>query len=183
MAKNLKLTITAGHSDDRPGAYADGTWAGKPKLLSEEQLMQDLATICVGKAVQRGHTVRTDVVAGINKPLAWALGLIFGSDAAIELHANASADPRITGVEIYSLPKHKAKAQGIAWRVAQALGVGLRGDKGWKDQSQSQHTTLAFVQAGGMLLEVFWISNPTEVAAFEAKQCLVAQAIVEGLEA
>jgi N-acetylmuramoyl-L-alanine amidase len=179
----MKLTITAGHSDDRPGVYADGTWAGKPRLLSEEQLMQDLCTICVGKAVQRGHTVRTDVVGGVNKLLSYALSLIADSSAAIELHANASADPSVTGVEIYSLPKYKAKAQGVAWRVAQALGVGLRGDKGWKDQGQSQHKTLAFVQSGGMLLEVFWISNPTEVAAFEAKQWLVAQAIVEGLEA
>jgi N-acetylmuramoyl-L-alanine amidase len=177
------LTITAGHADDRAGAVAQGTWGGKPATLSEEQLMRNLATICVGKAVQRGHTVRTDVVRGINKPLAYALSLIRGASAAIELHTNASTDPRIGGVEIYSLPKHKSQAQAVAKRVADAMGVDTRGERGWKDQNRSHHGTLAFVRAGGMLLETFWLTNPIEVALFEQRQWLVAQAIIEGLEA
>ena len=56
-----------------------------------------------------------------------------------------------------------------------------RCDGGWIDQSQSARGKLGYVNAGGLILEVFFISNPTEMAVYQARKWLVAQAIADVL--
>ena len=51
-----------------------------------------------------------------------------------------------------------------------ALGLGLRGDKGWIDQSQSARGRLCYVSAGGIIVELFFLSNPNDYAAWQAKK-------------
>ena len=40
---------------------------------------------------------------------------------------------------------------------------------------------LGYVSAGGLILEVFFISNPAEMAVYQARKWLVAQAIADVL--
>ena len=58
----------------------------------------------------------------------------------------------------------------------------VRGDRGWIDQSQSARGKLGYVSAGGLILEVFFISNPAEMAVYQARKWLVAQAIADVLQ-
>lgn len=99
MKKIFKtFVITAGHSNVDPGAVAQGE--------KESALMADLRNIVALKLRQLGHKVVTDGEGKDNQPLSSALKL--KGDLAVELHTNAAANPKATGVEVLALPKHKA---------------------------------------------------------------------------
>jgi len=166
-------TVTAGHSPDSPGAERDG--------LKEHVLMTELRDVVIRKIADLGVPVRGDGAKGINQPLANAMHLIAGSEAAIELHTNASIDPRARGVEVISLPKDKALAQKLAMSIATILQEPLRGDKGWIDQSDSARGRLGFVARGGLIVEVFFLSNIEARAKYLERKWLVASAIVKAL--
>lgn len=168
------ITVTAGHSNAQPGAVRGP--------LTEAALMVELRDIVAHKLRERGHTVRTDGERRRNLTLVDAIRLIRGADVAVELHTNAVASPLASGVEVFSLPDRKPMAQRLAQAVATVLSTNVRGDAGWRDQSDSQHGTLGFVSRGGLLLETFFLSNPTEVAAYQARKWLVAEAIARVLE-
>ena len=165
------ITITAGHSDKDPGAVANGE--------IEQSLMTWLRDCVAHKVRLAGHDVRTDGGKLLNLPLAHALLLVPGSDCAIELHCNASANQTATGVEVVAMPRDKAKAQRIAKAIADVLGMRLRGDNGWIDQAQTARGRLGFVRAGGMVVEVFFISNKEDLHTYQQRKWLVASAIAQ----
>ena len=171
----MNFTVTAGHGDKDPGAVAmDGR-------TTEAALMAELRDIVAGKLRSAGHEVKTDGAKWENWPLVRALKLIPQSDAAIELHTNASTNPAARGVEVISLPAQKELARELARRIAHTLEIPVRGAGGWIDQSQSARGRLAFVNAGGLIVEVFFISNPSELARYQDRKWLVASAIAETL--
>ena len=165
------ITVTAGHGAGDPGAVAHG--------VKEADLMTELRDIVALKLREAGYTVKTDVARWQNLPLVHALTLVPGSHCAIELHTNAATNPAATGVEVVAMPKDKAKAQLLAKAIGHVLGLRLRGDGGWIDQTQTARGRLGFVRAGGMVVEVFFISNPDDLAKYQAKKWLVASAIAE----
>ena len=171
----MNFTVTAGHGDKDPGAVAmDGR-------TTEAALMTELRDIVADKLRSAGHEVKTDGAKWENWPLVRALKLIPQSDAAIELHTNASTNPAARGVEVISLPAQKEMARELARRIAHTLEIPVRGAGGWIDQSQSARGRLAFVNAGGLIVEVFFISNPSELARYQDRKWLVASAIAETL--
>ena len=171
----MRFTVTAGHGDKDPGAVAmDGR-------TTEAALMTELRDIVADKLRSAGHEVKTDGAKWENWPLVRALKLIPQSDAAIELHTNASTNPAARGVEVISLPAQKEMARELARRIAHTLEIPVRGAGGWIDQSQSARGRLAFVNAGGLIVEVFFISNPSELARYQDRKWLVASAIAETL--
>lgn len=169
------LTVTAGHGATDPGAVHFG--------YAERDLMTELRDLVANKLRAKGHSVRTDGDRGINQALTQALHLIAGSAAAVELHTNASTIGAATGVEVVSLPAQRELAQQLAARIAVTLGLPLRGSKGWIDQSQSARGRLGFVMRGGLVVEVFFLSNVRDLAVYQAKKWLVAQAIADVLDA
>ena len=62
-------------------------------------------------------------------------------------------------------------------------GSEQEGDGGWIDQSQSARGRLGFVQAGGMIVELFFLTNTADLAAWDARKWLAATAVVDALEA
>lgn len=167
----MKITVTAGHGGSDPGAVAND--------LIERDLMTELRDITAKKLIAAGHTVRTDGARWQNLPLVHALTLVPGSDVAIELHTNAAANPSAGGVEVVSLERDKARAQHIARAIARVLGIRLRGDGGWIDQAQTARGRLGFVRAGGLVVEVFFLSNRDECVAYIARTWMVASAIAK----
>ena len=167
------ITVTAGHGGRDPGAVAT---TGQ----TEAALMVELRDIVASKLRAEGHTVRTDGGWRANLPLANALLLVPGSDVAIELHTNAFST-RATGVEVVSLPAQKELARAIARRIAHTLEIPVRGSGGWIDQAQTHRGRLGFVRAGGLVVEVFFLSNPEELAKYESRKWLVASAIVKAI--
>lgn len=171
----MKFVITAGHSNKDPGAVGNGA--------KEADLVRELRNVVALKLGQLGHTVVTDGSGNDNQDLNSAIRLIktYKPDTAIEFHMNASSNASATGVETISLPKDKILAQKLSKAIADVLGLRLRGNAGWIDQSQSARGKLGYVDAGGLIVEVAFISNTTDLKAFQDKLWLVASAITNTL--
>lgn len=161
--------ISAGHGGTDPGAVGSGRREADVCLDMRDRVAAELRRL--------RQSVRTDGATGVNWTLAQALPLIKGTALAVELHCNAAANPSATGVEVIALPAQKAVAQRIARAIAQATGQRLRGDGGWIDQSKSARGRLAFVNAGGLIVELVFISNPGDMQRFMAARDRAAVAI------
>lgn len=170
----MKFTVTAGHSAYDPGAVA-------PTGETEAALMVELRDIVASKLQALGHTVATDGGWRRNLPLANAMLLVPGSVAAIELHTNSVDNPTARGVEVVSLPAQRELARTIARRIAHTLGIPVRGHGGWIEQGQTARGKLGFVRVGGLVVECFFLSNPAELALYQARKWPVASAIVAAL--
>lgn len=168
------ITLTAGHSDTDPGACCG--------QYREADLMEDLRNRVAEQLRLRGHEVRTDGTGAYNLPLRDAIALIEGSALAVELHVNAAENPKATGVEVVALPADRYRAQHIANAIGAALGLRLRGDKGWIDQSATHRGKLGFVSAGGLIVECFFLSNPDDLAAYLANVFPLAHALAGAIE-
>ncbi|MEO6657919.1 MAG: hypothetical protein ABIM73_06560, partial [Arenimonas sp.] len=58
--------------------------------------------------------------------------------------------------------------------------LGIR-NRGAKPENARQHHRLAFVQAGGIIVELFFITNGNDLLAYDAKKWLAARAVAEVL--
>lgn len=170
----MKITLTAGHSAEAPGAIYAG--------IKEADLAAELCRKCVAELTLRGHTVRTDSAGISNAPLNEAVKLIYGSDIAIEFHFNAAADSTVGGTECIALQKHKARAQALAQATSTALGTKLRRDKGWMTQEASAHGKLAYVNMGGMILEIMFLSSANDRALYEANKAILVTTLCNTIE-
>lgn len=166
-------TITAGHSNTDPGAVN-----GKVK---EADLVVNFRNAVTHYLREAGLQVKTDGTGTKNDPLSAAVKLITGSSVAVEFHMNAATSKQANGIETIALPKDKKLAQDLSKAVADALGSRLRGDNGWIDQSKSARGRLAYVNAGGLIVELGFISNEDELARFNARYWLAAKAVAKVL--
>lgn len=166
-------TITAGHSNTDPGAVN-----GKVK---EADLVVNFRNAVTYYLREAGVQVKNDGTGSQNDPLSSAIKLIKGSSVAVEFHMNAAASKQANGVETIALPEDKKLAQDLSAAVASALGGRLRGDDGWIDQSESARGSLAYINAGGLIVELGFISNEAELAAFQARYWIAAKAVAKVL--
>lgn len=171
----MKFTVTAGHGANDPGAVAANG-------ITEASLMTELRDLVADQLRSRGHDVKTDGAKWQNLPLVHALTLVPGRDLAVELHTNAFTNPAAKGVEVISNPDRREQSRTIARNISHALDIPLRGAGGWIDQSMSARGRLGFVRAGGLVVEVFFISNPDELAKFQARKLALAEAIARAME-
>lgn len=167
------VTVTAGHSNTDPGAVN-----GKVK---EADLVVNFRNAVTYYLREAGIQVKTDGTGSRNDPLSSAIKLIKGSSVAVEFHMNAATSKQANGVETIALPKDKKLAQDLSAAVASALGSCLRGDNGWIDQSKSARGSLAYINAGGLIVELGFISNEAELAAFQARYWIAAKAVAKVL--
>lgn len=166
--------ISAGHSVTDPGAVANG--------LREADVAVKVRDQVAAKLRARGYTVVTDNGLTTNDDLKVAIKLISSAKVSIELHCNAAEAATARGVESISLPQFKKLSQQISYHIANALQTKLRGEAGWIDQSQSARGRLGFVNNGGIIVEMFFLTNAAEVAKFkESSGELIADAIVNAL--
>lgn len=161
-----RIVITAGHSNTDPGAVNGKT--------TEAAVVADFRNLVAFYLRQADVPHVTDGAGAQNLPLASAIKLIKPGDLAVEFHCNAAANKAATGVETLSGDALKPLGAQLCKAVAGVLGIANRGAKG---EGAGQHSRLAFVQAGGLILELFFISNDAELAAYQAKKWLVAKAV------
>ena len=170
-------TVTAGHSDTQPG----NTWNGH----READLMLRLRHIVAAKLRADGHMVREDGRRGENLPLVSAQRLIDGSRLALELHTNGSTNPRAEGVEVVARPELKREAQAIAHAIGGVLQIPTRRVGGWWPMDElvrERGFTPGFANRGGLIVEVFFQSNPRELAKYLERHWLVAGAIARAVQ-
>lgn len=165
----MKYLISAGHGGPDPGACANG--------CTESAIALEMRNLVAIRLIEMRHTALMDGALGDNLPLKQAIALVKGTDLAVELHCNAAANLQAGGVEVISHPSLKPVAQRIARAIALETGQKLRGLGGWIEQSQSQHSRLAFVQAGGLIIEMVFITNAGDLNKFLSIKDRVAQAI------
>ena len=167
------VTITAGHSNSDPGAVNGSD--------RESEIAQDMRNIVAYYLKSKGITIRTDGEGKGNLPLSEAVKLIKGSNIAVEFHCNAAASKSAKGVEALSQPKDKLISQKLCSAVSSVMSNPLRGDKGWKPENSGQHSRLAYVSHGGIILELFFISNDAELSIWKQKKWLIGKAVAEVL--
>lgn len=165
----MKYLISAGHSATDPGACANGH--------TEAAIALEMRELLATRLLEMHHTVLQDGDLGENLPLKAALALVKGTDLAVELHCNAATNQQATGVEVIAPPHLKPMAQRIARAIAAETGQRLRGELGWIDQAQSHHGRLAFVQAGGLIVELVFITHAADLLTFLQAKERVATAI------
>lgn len=166
------IVITAGHSNNDPGAVNGA---------DHEAIFVTKVRNAVAFALrEKGFTVLTDGIGDVNEPLASAIKLVKGSAVAIELHLNAAAVKSATGIETISLPKDKQLAQDLSAAVSKVFGFKLRGDgKGWIDQSQSHRGKLGYISAGGLIVELGFISNNADLQVMKDNYWKAARAMAD----
>lgn len=167
------VAVTAGHSNSDPGAVN-----GK---IKESELVTNFRNAVAFYLREAGIATKTDGTSTRNDPLSSALKLIKGSSVAVEFHMNAAASKQANGIETIALPRDKKLAQDLSAAVATALGSRLRGEDGWIDQSKSARGSLAYINAGGLIVELGFISNEAELAAFQARYWIAAKAVAKVL--
>lgn len=170
---NQFVTVTAGHSNTDPGAVN-----GKYK---EAELVSQFRNAVAYYLREAGIQYKTDGVGTTNQNLNAAIKLIKGSSVAVEFHMNAATSKQANGIETIALPKDKKLAQDLSKAVADVFGSRLRGDNGWIDQSKSARGRLAYVNAGGLIVELGFISNEEELFQFNARYWSAAKAVAKVL--
>jgi N-acetylmuramoyl-L-alanine amidase len=172
--KMLKtVLISAGHSQSDPGAVN-----GKYKEATLTLLMRDRIALSL---YNKGVPTLTDGVDGHNDPLKKAIALAnITQPLAVEIHFN-SGSQEATGVECLSKPINMLLAQQLSKAVHDVLGIPMRGNEGWKPDNSGQHHRLGFCDAGGVILEVCFISNLDDMASYVHKKAEVAEAVAKVL--
>lgn len=162
------ILISAGHSNSDPGAVGNG--------YTEAQIVTEFRNLVAFYLKRAEVDFITDGEGEDNKPLRDAIELAKTADLAVEFHCNSFSNPAATGVETLSDFKHRKLGGQICQAISGVLGITNRGAKG---ESAGQHSRLGFVRAGGIIVELFFISNPDDVAVYQAKKWLVAHAVAE----
>jgi N-acetylmuramoyl-L-alanine amidase len=132
-----------------------------------------------------GDTVMADLQARADVANKW------GADCFVSIHCNSANDPNANGTETFIFPgssKGRMLAEPVHNRVVRALGTRDRGIKeaafatGWEAQ---EFGVLRLTRCPAVLVELAFISNPTEEALLESEsfQRKAAQAIAEGVAA
>lgn len=173
----MRIVICAGHDGATPG----NTWNN----YREAELMLDLRDIVAAKLRALGHEVIEDGEDGVNKPLSEAMRLARGVEIAVELHTNANSNTKARGVEVIAQAKDKRLAQDLAQRIAGVLGTITRRDGGFFEftaHSKERGFRAGFVREGGVIVEVFFQSNQSELTAYLSRKDVVADAIAHSLD-
>jgi N-acetylmuramoyl-L-alanine amidase len=80
-------------------------------------------------------------------------------------------------VETIALPKQRDLAQRISFAISAVLGLRVRGEAGYIDQTASARGKLGFVTAGGLIAELCFISNQSDLVQLQSNMHRVASAI------
>lgn len=157
------MFISAGHSETDPGAIAHGR--------READIVCEFRNI-VSFYLQRDRVPHElDGFGTVNMPLREVVKRSRRHQLSIEFHCNAGP-ATAGGVEVLCAPKDYVVASRICAAVSHALGIRNRGVK---PEGAGQHSRLAFVQAGGMICELFFITNRADLAAYDAAKWVAAR--------
>jgi N-acetylmuramoyl-L-alanine amidase len=170
------ILVSAGHSDTDPGAV-------NKHGRKEADIARDMRNM-VALYLRRdsNYRITTDGISMNNKPLREAVRLVGKGkdDIAIEFHCNAFHSEAARGTEALAQSKDKELSQILCKAVSEVMDTPVRGsDGGWKHEGSGQHSRLAFVRAGGIILELFFLTNPSELATWDAKKWLVAKRVAK----
>jgi N-acetylmuramoyl-L-alanine amidase len=173
------IYLSAGHSNKDPGATAHGR--READILVE---FRNIVSFYLSRA-KVPHDM--DGEGTDNLPLSAAIREVGRNRPAVEFHCNAAAPPQpklvngkwvtpplASGVETLSAAKDLVLGANICKGISDTLGIRNRGAK---PENAGQHHRLAFVQAGGIIVELFFITNPDDLRAYDERKWLAARSV------
>lgn len=167
------ITVTAGHSNNDPGACAFGRREADIAVDAREIIRYYLITEHKLKVVSDGLD-RSE-----NLSLNEAIKLQKGSKFSFEVHCNAGA-PSANGVEVLAKSENAALAKDVAKAISEVAGYKLRREDGWY-KDPNEHHRFGFVRAGGLIIELFFITNKEELAIWDQKKWLICKSIAAAI--
>lgn len=174
----MTVFLSAGHSDSDPGATVTTLVDARQVVRCENSVAVEFRRMVELYLRRDGVSVATDGAGSENWPLKKAAAEARKYPLAIEIHCNSAASPQATGTECLSSSEDARLAAKISAAIAEALKIK---DRGAKPENAGQHHRLAFVQAGGIIVELFFLSNPDDLAAYDARKWLAAKAMARVL--
>lgn len=178
------IYVSAGHSDTDPGAVTKQEVGcdvyGRPLVLlrKEADIAVEFRNMVSFYLAREGVPHEMDGHGTQNLPLREAARQAMQHPVAVEFHTNAFHLPSATGVETLSGPGDTALGGRICEAVATALDIRNRGAK---PEDAGQHHRLAFVRAGGIIVELFFLTNPVDLAQYDARKWLAARDVAQVL--
>ena len=163
------MYLSAGHSNVDPGACANNR--------READIVEDFRNMVSHYLTAAGIKHSVDATGTNNLPLADTVKQLKGHNIALEFHCNAGPESA-GGVETLSAAKDMALACELCDVISRTLQIKNRGAK---PEDSGQHHRLAFVQAGGIIVELFFISSKSDLAAYDARKWLAAKAVASVL--
>lgn len=171
MSVQMKsIYLSAGHSGIDPGATAFGR--------KEADIAVEFRNIISFYLHRANIPYEMDGVGTENLPLREAVVKARRHPIGVEFHCNASNLPNATGVETLSAPGDLSLGSRICHAISEGLGIRNRGAK---PENAGQHHRLAFVRAGGIIVELFFITNASDLAKYDARKWLAARNIADVL--
>lgn len=171
------VVITAGHDNIRQGATTHHPVHG---TLTEHIIATECRDEIARLLRAKGFEVLTDGEGTDNWVLSRAASLAKRGVIAVEIHCNAFSASSASGVETLSGAKDFRLGKDLCEAISSVLGIPNRGAK---PENAGQHDSLAFVRAGGLVLELFFLSNPRDLESYLLNQDRVIQSIAEVIEA
>lgn len=169
IKQRKSLFLSAGHSDNDPGAAANGHTEADIVLAFRDDVCAEL---------EGAVNFDRDGEAGQNLPLREAVKEAQNHDVAVEFHCNA-ASPSATGVETLSRPHNFPLGEAICEAISDTMGIANRGAK---PEGSGQHSYLAFVSTGGgVIVELFFLTNKRDLEAFHRNRTALVQAVARVL--
>lgn len=174
---NNRIFLSAGHSNADPGAIGNG--------YKEADLTKELRGLVACEIVKD-----TTIVLSLDQDM-WTSGetarkvalLSKEGDVLCDIHFNA-ATPQATGTEVIIPDENTIMENKIAAELSAGIAsiLGIR-NRGVKTESQTARGKLVFMRPKGrnLLIEVCFISNPTDVQSYQEKKADVAKFIATTL--
>lgn len=183
------IYLTAGHN--LKGGRGTGVFGVKE--ANGKQFDEASETILLVKAIA-AHLKKWYKVTVLTDEPAWTLGFVVNwlkskvktTDLAIEFHFNSAAGSTSTGAETF-VPNNATQTElRIALELTQEIAATLDiRNRGVKKANQSQHKSLAILEqpsaAVNLLVEVCFVNNPSDVAAYRNNYFRLVQALSDKL--
>lgn len=171
-----KIYVIAGHNGKGTGAvgFMD---EGEQTIYLRDEVSYYLHI----NGIAHEKDVNSTKLSGV---VAWLKKLVNKRDIAIDIHFNASSDPSATGVECLvskSGDIEIAMATELCKAIAERLCIRNRGVKGESAGAHSKLAMLSNFECEQLILEVCFVSNKSDVAAYNSKHWLVAKDIANVL--
>lgn len=160
------ILLSAGHSNTDPGAVAQGR--------READIAVEFRNLVSFYLMRDGIPHVTDGKGTDNYPLRQSAKMAALYDVAVEFHCNAAGTDKASGTEVLAGPDDMKLAAKLSAAIAGALKIPSRGAK---PENAGQHHRLAFVQAGGVIVELFFLTSRVDMKAYYDRKWLAAKAV------
>ncbi|MBR2020082.1 MAG: N-acetylmuramoyl-L-alanine amidase [Clostridia bacterium] len=178
-----KIYIDQGHNPQNPNAGAEGN--GLQEQTITYNVGQELATLLRANPAfevrlsrptpetSLGSSNSTSLQARVRDANAW------GADYFISIHTNASELPEATGVEAFAYSRPSR-----AFSLGEDIVRGVSATTGLRDRGMKTRPGLYVLRRTDMpavLVEIGFISNPSDAALMDSNPALFARGIYNGI--